>query len=115
MREFDIRTDPVRINAPIDVVWSVLTEVDKYTEWNPFTPQAGTDFTIGFHHAWEDLNPGRCFVVYSGDGRYPDVGSCGGDPGARGFMPNHMSLVVSFNRERSRSWFGQQSEKVKPP
>ena len=25
----------------------------------------------GFHHAWEDLNPGRCFVVYCGDGRYP--------------------------------------------
>ena len=71
MREFEIRTDPVQINAPIDVVWSVLTEVDKYREWNPFTPQAGTDFTIGFHHAWEDLNPGRCFVVYSGYGRYP--------------------------------------------
>ena len=47
MREFEIRTDPVQINAPIDVVWSVLTEVDKYREWNPFTPQAGTDFTIG--------------------------------------------------------------------
>ena len=47
MREFEIRTDPVQINAPINVVWSVLTEVDKYREWNPFTPQAGTDFTIG--------------------------------------------------------------------
>ena len=35
MREFEIRTDPVQINAPIDVVWGVLTEVDKYHEWNP--------------------------------------------------------------------------------
>ena len=25
----------------------------------------------GFHHAREDLNPDRCFVVYSGDERYP--------------------------------------------
>ena len=47
MREFEIRTDPVRINAPIDVVWTVLTEVDKYSEWNPFTPRARTNFTIG--------------------------------------------------------------------
>ena len=47
MREFEIRTDPVQIDAPIDVVWSVLTDVDKYGEWNPFTPRARTDFTIG--------------------------------------------------------------------
>ena len=25
----------------------------------------------GFHHAREDLKPDRCFVVYSGDERYP--------------------------------------------
>ena len=25
----------------------------------------------GFHHAREDLNPDRCFIVYSGDERYP--------------------------------------------
>ena len=47
MREFEIRTDPVQINAPIDVVWSVLTGVDKYREWNPFTPIAGTGLMIG--------------------------------------------------------------------
>ena len=47
MREFEIRTDPLRIDAPINVVWTVLIEVDRYSEWNPFTPQARTDFTIG--------------------------------------------------------------------
>ncbi len=47
MRQFEIRSDPVQINAPIDVVWTVLTEVDKYSEWNPFTPQVRTDFAIG--------------------------------------------------------------------
>lgn len=47
MGNFEIRTDPIRINAPIEIVWSVLTEVDKYGEWNPFTPRARTDFAIG--------------------------------------------------------------------
>ena len=47
MREFAIRTDPVQTDAPIDVVRAVLTEVDKYGEWNPFTLRVRTDFTIG--------------------------------------------------------------------
>ena len=47
MWTFDVRTDPVQINAPIDVVWAVLTDVDRYGEWNPFTPEIRTDFKIG--------------------------------------------------------------------
>ncbi len=47
MDKFEIRTDPIQINAPIDFVWTVLTEVDKYSQWNPFTPQVRTDFSIG--------------------------------------------------------------------
>ena len=47
MGKFEIRTDPIQINAPIDFVWAVLTEVDKYSRWNPFTPQVRTDFSIG--------------------------------------------------------------------
>ncbi len=47
MWTFDVRTDPVQINAPIDVVWAVLTDVDRYGEWNPFTPEVRTDFKIG--------------------------------------------------------------------
>ncbi|MDE2664878.1 MAG: SRPBCC domain-containing protein [Acidobacteriota bacterium] len=43
----EIRTEPVEINAPIDVAWTVLTEVDKYSQWNPFTPQVRTDFSLG--------------------------------------------------------------------
>ena len=43
----EIRTEPVRIDAPVDVVWTVLTEVGSYGEWNPFTPHAQTDFAIG--------------------------------------------------------------------
>lgn len=47
MRKLEIRTEPVEIHAPIDLVWTVLTEVDKYSDWNPFTPQVRTDFSIG--------------------------------------------------------------------
>ena len=43
----EVRTDPIRIHAPAEVVWDVLTDVGNYRRWNPFTPQARTDFTIG--------------------------------------------------------------------
>lgn len=47
MSRFEVCTDPVRINAPVDLVWSVLTGVDGYAEWNPFTPRVQTDFKTG--------------------------------------------------------------------
>lgn len=46
MNNFIVRTDRIQINAPIDFVWEVLTDVEKYGEWNPFTPRARTDFKI---------------------------------------------------------------------
>lgn len=47
MSNSTVRTDRIQINAPIDFVWEVLTDVEKYGEWNPFTSQARTDFKIG--------------------------------------------------------------------
>lgn len=47
MSTYEVRTDPIHISAPIDVVWDVLTDVENYGRWNPFTPQVRTDFTIG--------------------------------------------------------------------
>lgn len=47
INSFIVRTDRIQINAPIDLVWEVLTDVEKYGEWNPFTSQARTDFKIG--------------------------------------------------------------------
>ena len=47
MSSFSVRTDRIQIDAPADFVWEVLTDVEKYGEWNPFTPRAGTDFKIG--------------------------------------------------------------------
>jgi len=47
MRDLQVRTDPIRIGAPAGLVWKVLTDVERYGEWNPFTPHVRTDFEIG--------------------------------------------------------------------
>ena len=47
MNRFEVETRRIRIEAPVGFVWEVLTDVEKYGEWNPFTPQAQTDFKIG--------------------------------------------------------------------
>lgn len=47
MNGFEVETRRIRIEAPVDFVWDVLTDVERYGEWNPFTPQALTDFEIG--------------------------------------------------------------------
>jgi hypothetical protein len=35
------------IDAPIDLVWAVLMDVDRYPEWNPFTVSVKTTFALG--------------------------------------------------------------------
>ncbi len=47
MSRFEVRSDRIRINAPADFVWRVLTGVEQYAAWNPFTPQVRTDFKMG--------------------------------------------------------------------
>ena len=47
MSGFEVRTPRTQITAPADHVWDILTDVERYGEWNPFTPQARTDFRIG--------------------------------------------------------------------
>ncbi len=47
MSGMQIQTERIQIAAPIDLVWDVLTDVERYGDWNPFTPQARTDFEIG--------------------------------------------------------------------
>lgn len=47
MSRIEVQTERIRIDAPVGFVWDILTDVERYGEWNPFTPQARTDFTIG--------------------------------------------------------------------
>jgi hypothetical protein len=35
------------IDAPLDQGWAVLTDVDSYPSWNPFTVSVRTDFELG--------------------------------------------------------------------
>ena len=41
-------SEPVVINAPIDTVWNLLVDVDRYHEWNPFAQTyTKTDLRVG--------------------------------------------------------------------
>ena len=64
MSKFEVQTDRIQINAPIDFVWDILTNVETYGEWNPFTPRARTDFRIGSPaHLLVRMGPGRMKVT----------------------------------------------------
>ncbi len=37
----------VEIDAPIERVWQILKDIDRYGDWNPFTPRVETTLQIG--------------------------------------------------------------------
>jgi len=37
----------IEIDAPIDRVWKILRDFDRYSEWNAFTPRVETTLEIG--------------------------------------------------------------------
>ncbi|WP_280426016.1 SRPBCC domain-containing protein [Nocardia carnea] len=39
--------DVVEVDAPAEVVWSVLTDFDRYSDWNPFIGRCRADLTVG--------------------------------------------------------------------
>ena len=40
-------TTTIDINAPIEIVWAVLTDFEAYGEWNKFTPSVETSGRLG--------------------------------------------------------------------
>ncbi len=47
MFKYLLSSDAVEMEAPIERAWEILTDFERYGEWNPFTPRVTTDFEIG--------------------------------------------------------------------
>jgi len=42
-----ISLEPVLIHSPAETVWEILTDLDGYPDWNPFTPCVESTLRIG--------------------------------------------------------------------
>ena len=42
-----VSADPIDIHAPAEAVWSILVDVEKYGEWNPFSTRVDTTLEVG--------------------------------------------------------------------
>lgn len=42
-----VTSDKVLIHAPASLVWAVLTDFDRYHEWNPFTVKIESSWKLG--------------------------------------------------------------------
>lgn len=61
MPEHTVYSDRVEINAPIETVWQVLLDFNRYPEWNPFTWRVETDLQVG--------SPVKLYVHLPGRGK----------------------------------------------
>ena len=43
----EISSDEIHIDAPVEVVWKVLTDFGNYGKWNSFCPQAEAKLEVG--------------------------------------------------------------------
>src|SRR6185437_3802007 len=77
-----VRSITVEIEAPSDVVWNVLTDLDNYGRWNPFCLSAKSTLAMG------------SAVVMVLAGQYS---------GAEGTFPN-TEYVCAFVPQRLLSW-----------
>jgi hypothetical protein len=42
-----IASQKVEINAPVEHVWNILVDLEKYGEWNPFVPRMESTLIVG--------------------------------------------------------------------
>ncbi len=47
MATHTITLEPVAIDAPAEIAWRVLTDLERYPEWNPFTVRVESSLEIG--------------------------------------------------------------------
>lgn len=63
-RSILVASDPVEIGAPASVVWQILTDLDRYGEWNPFCVKCESTLEVGAAVKMslaDYANPGRLF------------------------------------------------------
>ncbi|MRI33972.1 hypothetical protein EOPP23_13330 [Endozoicomonas sp. OPT23] len=42
-----VYSDEIVINAPVELVWDILVNLEEYHKWNPFCPEAKSTLEIG--------------------------------------------------------------------
>ena len=42
-----VSSDAIDIAAPVERVWDILVDIERYAEWNPLTTRVETDLEIG--------------------------------------------------------------------
>lgn len=47
MSSYSISIEPVIIDAPVSRVWSILTDLEHYPDWNPLTVKAESSLIVG--------------------------------------------------------------------
>ena len=47
MAAHTISLEPYRIAAPAETVWEILTDLEHYPNWNPFTPRVESSLVVG--------------------------------------------------------------------
>ena len=47
MFKHTVSSDSIDIEAPVQRVWEILVDVERYGEWNPFTTRVDTSLEVG--------------------------------------------------------------------
>lgn len=80
----------VEINAPASVVWNVLVDLDRYADWNPYTPRVESTLKVG--------EPVNLYLP---------------DPGKPGEHLHVVEYLVAFEPNQLLSWEQRASETSK--
>ena len=67
LNDTTVVSETVEIDAPAELVWSVVTDFDRYAEWNPFTVRVDAVLELGAPvvlHLPDPAKPGQTFETH---------------------------------------------------